>query len=248
VKGEQSSSLHLIFSREGDMTDYMTVDDGGGRSRKVPVEYPGNSKTGRSQVPPKTKPEKVTIGEVVLRKPGLGKRIRNSFARDEEQGIPEMIIMDIMVPLAKNMVADSFSAILDGLNQGIQRAIFGDTLTRSGSGRPGTFYTSYNRVQRQVRGVPPAPAYGTIGQRGRSRHDFKEVILGSRGEAEEILDGLKEQIDLYGVATVEDFYSLAGITGDFAGNKWGWTDLSYAGVRLVRGGYIVDLPRTSPID
>jgi hypothetical protein len=243
VKGEQTSSLHLIFSREGDMTDYMTVDDGGGRSRKVPVEYPGNSKTGRSQVPLKQKPEKVTTGEVVQRKPGLGRRIRNSFAREEEQGIPEMIIMDIMVPLAKNMVADSFSAILDGLNQGIQRAIYGDTLTRSGSGaRP--FYTSYNRVRRQA----PAPAYGTIGQRGRARHDFKEVILGSRGEAVEVLDGLKEMIELYGVATVEDFYSLVGITGDFAGNKWGWTDLSYAGVRLVRGGYIVDLPRTSPID
>ena len=245
---ERIASLILFisfFSREGVMTNYMNVEDGGGRTVKVPVDYPSNAKSDKGKIPQREKPQKVVTGDIVQRKPSLGRRIRSSFVRDDEQGIPEMIIMDIMVPLAKDMLANSFTAIFDGLNLGVQRAIFGEAVTRTSSSRPGAFYTNYNKVRQAPPGLS---AYRAIDQRGRERHDFNGVVFGTRGDAEEVLDGLRELISKYGTASVEEFYDLCGIPGEYTGNKWGWTDLRSAGVRLVRGGWIVDLPRTEPID
>jgi hypothetical protein len=83
---------------------------------------------------------------------------------------------------------------------------------------------------------------------GRAKHDFDEVVLESRGEAEEVLSNLVDSIIDYGQATVADFYDLVGIATNFVDGKWGWTDLRNASVSRVRGGYLINLPRTQPLD
>jgi hypothetical protein len=84
-------------------------------------------------------------------------------------------------------------------------------------------------------------------RRVQERHDFSEVILENRTDAEEVLDGLRELIERYDQASVSDFYELVGITPDFTDNKWGWTDLRDARVQIVRGGFILRLPRTQSL-
>lgn len=78
-------------------------------------------------------------------------------------------------------------------------------------------------------------------------HDFSDIILASRADAEEVLDRLRDLVSQYDVATVNDLYDLVGLTGEFTDDKWGWTDLRTASVRVVRGGYLLNLPRTQPI-
>lgn len=87
-----------------------------------------------------------------------------------------------------------------------------------------------------------------MSRQARSRHDFDEVVLTSRTEAEEVIDRLFEVVSRYGTATVADLYELVGITGTHTDNKWGWTDLRGAGVSRVRGGYLLDLPEPQPLD
>jgi hypothetical protein len=215
----------------------IKVDMGGGRQRTVPVDLPGNSNYSKQkQEKQEKKVEQVTTGEVVKRKKGVGYRIRNSMIGEGSEGVLQYVLVEVLIPAAKTMISDAVS-------QGIERLLFGDTRVRSRSDRPGG-YISYNRVRRQS----PATEYGVISQRGRAQHEFEEIILSSRGEAEEVLDRLRDLIKQYDVATVADFYELVGITGQFTDNQWGWYDLRSAVPRLVRGGYIITLPRTKPVE
>jgi hypothetical protein len=101
-----------------------------------------------------------------------------------------------------------------------------------------------------IRTRPQAAEYGqhTISARTRAHHEFDDLILATRGEAEDVLDQMHELIDLYDQATVADLYSLVGIPGPYTDNTWGWYDLSNASVRHVRGGYMLVLPRTQAIE
>lgn len=88
----------------------------------------------------------------------------------------------------------------------------------------------------------------TVSRQARARHDFDEIILENRVEAEEVLDRLFERIEEYGTATVADLYDLVGMTGDYTDNKYGWTGLATASVSRTKGGYVLDLPRPEVLD
>lgn len=228
------------------MTEYIQVDAGGGKQQSIPVELPSNShrsKAGKAPPAAPKKAEKVVTGEVVRVPVSLWKKARASIVSGEAgQGIWQFVVMEVLIPAAKNMVTDTVSMMGDAVSEGVRQAMFGETRTRSGPAR--TSYISYNRVRRS----PSVPEYGTITPRARSQHDFDDVILASRGEAEEVLDRLHELVDQYGVATVEDYYDLVGISGQFTDVKWGWNDLRSATIRHVHGGYLLALPRTHPVD
>lgn len=80
------------------------------------------------------------------------------------------------------------------------------------------------------------------------RYSYDEVVLDTRGEAEEVLARMSELIDAYDVVTVADMYDLCNITGEYTDNNYGWTNLSGAKPTLITGGrYILKLPRPKPI-
>ena len=224
------------------MTDFeMTVDDGGGRQRVKKVNYPPNSRkskeearAAREQIPEK-KVEKVVVGKVVQRKKGLASRLGGTFFSEDREGVMQFVVMEVLLPAAKNMISDAVS-------QGLERLLFGELRARSRNDRPGG-YISYNKVRR-----PAIPEYGTIGSRARAQHDFQDIIFETRGEAEDVLDGLRSLIGQYELATVADLYTMSDITPDYTDDKWGWEDLSTAMVRHVRGGYVIQFPRARSIE
>lgn len=80
-------------------------------------------------------------------------------------------------------------------------------------------------------------------------HDFGEIVLSSRGEAEEVLDQLIEIISQYQQASVSDLYAMVGISPAYTDQKYGWTDLRGANAQPVRGGsYLLNLPQPHPLD
>jgi hypothetical protein len=87
-----------------------------------------------------------------------------------------------------------------------------------------------------------------MSRRARARHDFDEIVLETRGEADEVIDQLYEIVSRYDSATVADLYELVGLASTHTDNKWGWTDLRGAGVTRVRSGYLLDIPEPRPLD
>jgi hypothetical protein len=211
--------------------------------------FPSNSQSEppRRQDPGPKKIEKVIQGEVVRRKKPLGKRVSSIFVGGDARNASDFVFWDILVPAAKDMVADAVS-------QGIERIIFGEvrsTSRRTGR-RPGDRgYISYNRIGMQDssrRSSYRRDEGRPISSRARANHDFEEIILATRVEAEEVIDRLFDLVSRYESASVADLYELVGVTGNYTDNKWGWTDIRGAGVTRVRNGYLLDLPRPESLD
>lgn len=208
------------------------------------VNYPGNTHKAKTEKPEK-KIEQVTKSVAVQRKKPLGRKIAETMTGDDAQSVGNYILFDVIIPAAKAMISDATS-------QGVERMLFGEVRRgRPSSSSRGPAYTSYNRMSSGHpggRAFEPDGPRRDISRRARVNHEFSEIILATRGEAEEVLDRLGDLVDTYDFATVSDLYELVGITGSFTDDKWGWADLRGAEIRRVREGYLLNLPKTQPAD
>ena len=77
---------------------------------------------------------------------------------------------------------------------------------------------------------------------GKDSKSFLVAILDTREEAERVLSELNEHIDVYGYATISDYYELVDIEHNYADHQYGWTELSDEVVVPREHGYVVKLP------
>lgn len=206
-------------------------------------DYPSNSKSEKPTVMKKEAPkeaapkaEVIATGGVKQRKPPLSKRFASTFASEDAGSVGKFILNDVAIPALKSLLSDMAS-------QGVERLLFGDS--RPNRHRSGGGGTSYNAM---YRGPSSSSGSRQISSRARSTHDFDEIVLETRGDAEAVLDQLSFRVAEYGQASVSDLYDMVGITGSFVDDKWGWTDIRGAHVQRVRDGYLLNLPRTHPLD
>jgi hypothetical protein len=209
--------------------------------------FPSNSRTSRrestqSKVEDK-KVEKIITGVVKKQKRGFGKRLAETFLGDDTQSVGSYIFHDVLVPAAKALINDMIGGGLEMLLYGTQRGRNSSRRGGMSNSRTsyGDYYDSRDRKDRDRGGRE-------MTRSGRAKHDFDEIILENRGEAEEVLAHLVDLTIDYQQATVADLYELVGINSDFTDNKYGWTDLRSASVQRVRSGYLLNLPKTQLLD
>ena len=240
------------------MKEDNTMEDNEEKKEMLADTFPSNSRAPKprpepEKIPEGKKVEKIVTGKVKKQKRGFGKKVAETLCEDDTKSVGSYIVYDVLIPAAKDMLSDMVGGGIDMLLFGGE----GRSRRRSsrGSGRGGyTSYGSYYRGNdrdrdRDRRDSRDRDRGREISNRGRARHDFDEVVIYDRGDAEEVLSRLSDFVVDYDVATVADFYDLVGITGSFTDNKWGWDDLH--GVRVIRargGGYVIDLPRPKPLD
>lgn len=183
------------------------------------------------------KVEKVVTGKVKTKKKSEIHKFADIFISEDASNVKSYIFMDVLVPAIKK-------AISDIVTDGIDMILYGGTghsRKRSGSGTNAT-YVSYRNYSDRDRDRHRDDDY-----RPRSQYDFKNIILETKGEAEDVLDRLDEILDQYNMVRVADLYDLVGITGEYTDNKYGWTSLNTARVERVRDGYMLKLPNPMPI-
>lgn len=214
--------------------------------------FPSNSKsqkvkTTSEKTPEEKKVEKVVIGKVKRQKRSFGKKMAETFLEDNTRSVGDYVFHDVLIPAAKSMICDiiGWGGFAEMLLFGSVKG--GSRTTRQG-GKSFTSYGSFFSGAQGVRGPREQAARREISRVGRARHDFDEIILESRGEAENVLSHLVDMTIDYGQATVADLYDLVDINSDFTDNKYGWTDLRNASVSRVHGGYLINLPRALPLD
>lgn len=214
-------------------------------------EFPSNSHKkanadSKENVTETKKVVKITTSDAVLRKKSLGKRFSETFVGGDAKGVGMYVVMDVLIPAAKDMVADAMS-------QGVERMLFGEvrSSSRRTGMRPGGSggYINYNRPQSSpTSGYRREEPRVNPSRRARASHNFAEIILPNRIEAEQVIDRLIDLVNRYDTATVADLYDLVGADRSYTDDKWGWTDLRGAGVTRIREGYLLDLPRPEPLD
>ena len=200
------------------------------------AEFPSNSHKARAEKKELKKVEKVIAGKVVTRKKSLGKRFMETFVGEDISNVSFYIIHDVLIPAAKSTLSDMLHGVTDMVIDGVRKS----PGTRREKGRSYVSYNNYSSNRRDRREISP---------RNRARHNFDEIILDSRLEAEEVLSHLVDLVYDYNQASISDLYALVGIEPNFTDNKWGWIDLSGTSVIRSRdGGFLLDLPKPISLD
>jgi hypothetical protein len=211
------------------------------------TNIPGNSHKEREALPkegvlnkevaPREPVEKIVEGKVVKSKQSLFKRMTRSLIADDAQSIGDFLIVDVVVPAIKNLIADTVKG-------GTDRVLFGQSRARRAIGVGGESRSLRTRYDKYAEAGEPRRM---MSRESRARHDFDEVRLDDRAEAIEVVETLIARVEKFGAASVSDLYDLVGVTGSYADQRWGWTDLREADVRQSRGGWLLDLPRPEPL-
>ena len=206
------------------------------------MKYVGNSDKERNKETKKTvTAEKKTTGTIV-KKSKLKKGLFNlGYDENTINSSKSNIINDIIIVSFKQMIADSAKSVTNTLNDTINLYLFGETMNR----RKNTFgETSYTNLYRNSN-------YGSQSRNtgmhinNRTTYDYEDILIGSRGEAEDILDQLYEILQEYESVSVANLYESAGITGDYTATKYGWYSLEGSRIVAVRGGFMIKLPKAT---
>lgn len=214
-------------------------------------EFPANPLTGgaapkQQRVEEEKKVEKVTTGEVIVQKPGLGRRIRNAFVGEDGRSVATHVFKEVVVPAGRDLVFDAaidmLGRVLGVENRGVRRVGTGQTAYN-------TISTLASKVQYSRPGfiqTSAPPEKKTVTTRGRVSVD--DIILATRVEAEAVLESMDLLVQRFGRCTVADLFDLVGVTGEWTDEKLGWTSMQGARPHRVSNGYLLDLPRLQQLD
>ena len=178
----------------------------------------------KKKVPVK-KVEKITGGSI--KKKSL---IAEVLISEDIKNVKDYILTDVLIPAVKK-------AISDAVTNGIDMILYGETSSnRKDSLSSKVSYRSYYDRK-------------SYSAKSRNEYSYDDVVIDTRGEAEEVLMKMDELIDIYGMVSVADFYDLVGVSSNYTDNNYGWTNIRGATVvRTRNNGYMIKLPKALPLD
>lgn len=183
-------------------------------------------------------PEKVVQGEVVVKKPSTAKKLAAAIFNEDGQTVRHYAVFDVIVPAIKNTLADLITGCVNTLFFGNSSRSSGSGIVRSNSR---TVYNAMYKGSESSRRLSDA-------RESVEKPNYREVVLKSRADAENVINTLYRYIEKYDEpVSVAYMFQTLGVTPDFTDYKWGWSDLRGAGVRLVRDGYLLELPEADLI-
>ena len=208
-------------------------------------EYKSNSyrskelqkkETNENIKPQDRKVEKVVTGVVKTKKKSKISQAMDNFISEDAKNVKSYVLGEVLIPAIKkaisDIVTDGIDIILYGETRGKNRRSTADRVS----------YRSYydDRGGRNRMNERQAIMAGS--------YSYDDIILSTRGEAEDVLSRMDELIETYGLVRVADLYDLVGITGNYTDNKYGWMNIRNAEIMRVRDGYMIKMPRAVPID
>lgn len=205
------------------------------------IDYASNSHKSKAAIVPTNNDQEkrkiAPVAKAVKTKKAPGRTLMESFVTDDLPAVKDYLIFDVLIPATKN-------AISDLVTTGIEMILFGESTGRRGINRTSTnqkvSYSNYYRTSNTSSGSRVLAA--------RDRYSYDDVILGTRGEAEDVLGHMYDILDEYEMVSIADLYDLVGIQSSYTDNKYGWTDLTGSRIERTRDGYYIHLPRTKVLN
>lgn len=182
----------------------------------------------------------------------IRKKTRSTIMLDSMVSASTYVVQDVIIPRTIDALSDSLHGWIDHIFD--QFALGGrpaprtrgrNHRTSTAPSKKGTF-VNYNGMTVNQPAKESTTGSRRISKMARENHDFSEIIVATRQEANEHIDSLYEHLNQYGSVTVDEFYSLVGVDSEFTDVDWGWTDLRGTAPRRVGfgsgSGFVIDLP------
>lgn len=217
--------------------------------------FPSNSKytnvPQNKRKPEEKKPaESVAKGTIIQKKKTLGNKFSETFLATDIRSVFHHVVFNVLVPSAIDTVYDIVRGATSMLLYGNKNG--GGRSTRSDGSGGMRIFRDYDRMyDGQRRDSANSRQTEDRPSRQPSTKDVLENLgFDTREEADRVLEGLKQRIRDYEVASVKDLYDLADMETDWAKDKWGWFELNErnSGIIRVREGWLLKLPRPIVID
>lgn len=197
------------------------------------IDYTPNShkyKAEQAAASEKPKAEKVVTGAVVTKKKNAAVKFADVFISKDIHGLGSYILDDFVIPTTKKLLSDVLKYAVDTIFYG-----------KSGASKARTSgdYVSYNNYSNKRDDRRDEPR--------RSVFDYDNFTYASRGDAEMVLERMRDMIDRYGAVSVNDLYDMVDKTAPFTAARYGWTSLRGAEITRGRDGYNIELPRAIPL-
>lgn len=184
----------------------------------------------------------ITGKNLVQTKKPLTQRIVEMFVGDDTDSLGGYIATEIVVPAIKNMLLDIAEGALLGGGRGFQpRRYFGKRDKGYDYSYPYRSQYSYESrdSRRSTRREDYDDRYSNKGA------DYRAIVVldgpDSRIQAQEIVDRLRELIEIYNQASIADLYRMVGVPSAYTDNNWGWTNPNDIGMRKVSTGWLIDV-------
>ena len=200
------------------------------------MDYKPNSHKYKQQLKEQgdKKVEKVVHGNAKTRKKSQVRKFTDVFISEDASNVKSYILMDVLVPTIKKAISD---IVKDGIDMIL------------GTGGPSTRSTNASKVSyRNYYDRRDNERNYTSARRNTTGYSYDDIILETRGEAEEVITAMDGLMDTYGIVSVADLYDLVGIQCNYTDNKYGWTNIRNVEPIRVRDGYMLKLPKAMPID
>lgn len=168
---------------------------------------------------------------VKTKKPNKMTKIAKSVIAEDARNVGSYILLDVLIPALKKLVVDI-------VENGITALIYGQDapVRRSGSTKQKVSYndayvsSSLNRTRASE-------------LRNRSVYDMDDILFETRGEADMLLEDLKDAVSRYRSVSIGDLRSALKLPTTNTDWNYGWTDLGSAEVVRNRDGYSIIFPR-----
>lgn len=196
--------------------------------------YESNSHKSKELSTPNVEKKIIKAAKGVIKKKGLVSKIMDIFVTENLDNVSDSIMHDVVIPYIKKIISES-------ITNGIDMMLYGEDFSGKSkkTSSANSYHNYYDRKKTSVSGSV----------KRSMPHNYEDVIFSSRSEAEDVLHKLDDLIDIYETATVADFYELAGVSGNYTDNKYGWTDIRNANVIRTRdGGFMIKLPKALPLN
>lgn len=203
-------------------------------------DFPSNSQKAKATEPEKIEP--VTTAKTTgRRRRGLGRQFKDTFFDGTGKGAMNYAVQERILPTIRELMHDAVTDVVDHL-------FFGDRHNGRRS-RPASHSAPWGtpvpgNVDYTGKSKSSPQQTRTLSSQARARHDFGEIVIPSKVEANDVIDNMYELLSRQGMVSVADLFALTGIRPDHTDMKWGWTSLR--GTRPVHvrklDGYILDLP------
>lgn len=175
----------------------------------------------------------VKRSDVIVKKEGIGKKVKKAFISDDAKDVTSYIIFDVIVP-----------GIKDGIFATLERMFYGGSSYSSRRDDRDSYYgrerTSYSAYYKKGRGRDRD--YYDDERDHREKVDYRHIVLKRREDAENIVRALRDYIHEYDSVSVARLLDLVDEPGVYTDNNYGWVREEDIGMKRVRDGYLIDVP------
>lgn len=175
-------------------------------------------------------------GKVIVRKKGAIRKFMGTIFSDDADSVKTYVVQEVLIPAVKKLISDVMS-------NGTDILLYGESKRNKPQNSNGSriSYSSYSGYYSQAN-------LKTDSVKKPSNEFGQDIILETRGQAEDVLIRLEEIVEKYRMVSVSDLNDILGISGQFTDAKYGWHDISSAQIVRVRDGFLLKLPRVQPLN